>query len=138
VATISTKGIGVRFLIAFLLVVLTWNPTPYNYVEWAISQWSAVMPLIVFVGLVLVTAWVFFCRATARSLGMLGIGVSLALSATVFWILFSYGLVSTASTTLISWLVLALLALILAIGMSWSHLSQSWSGQVDVDDTDER
>jgi hypothetical protein len=132
------KGVGVRFVIAFLLVVITWNPTPYNYVEWAMAQWSALMPLVVFVGLLILTAWIFFVRATARSLGVLGIVLCLALAATVIWILFYYGLVSTASTTLISWIVLALLAAILAVGMSWSHLRRSWSGQVDVDDTDDR
>jgi hypothetical protein len=132
------KGVGVRFVIALLLVVVTWNPTRYNYVDWAIAQWSALMPLVVFVGLVLLTAWIFFGRATARSLGVLGIALSLALAATVIWILFYYGLVSSGSTTLISWIVLALLAAILAVGMSWSHLRRSWSGQVDVDDPDDR
>jgi hypothetical protein len=138
VASISLKGVGWRFLIAFLLVCFTWNPTRYNYVEWARAQWSGLMPLVVFVGLVLLTAWIFFGRATARSLGVLGITLSIALAATVLWILLSYGLVSKDSTTLLSWIVLVLLALILAMGMSWSHLRRSWSGQVDVDDTDDR
>ena len=132
------KGVGARFLFAFLLVGITWNPTRYNYVEWARAQWSNLMPLVVFVGLVLLIAWIFFGRATARSLGVLGITLSLALAATVIWILFYYGLVSAESTTLISWIVLVLLAAILAMGMSWSHLRRSWSGQVDVDDTDDR
>jgi hypothetical protein len=138
VASISFKGVGWRFLIAFLLVCLTWNPTRYNYVEWARANWSELMPLVVFTGLVLLTAWIFFGRATARSLGVLGIILSLALAGTVIWILFYYDLVTTANTTLLSWIVLALLAVILAMGMSWSHLRRSWSGQVDVDDTDDR
>ena len=188
---ISFKGIGARFVFAFLLVCFTWNPTRYNYVEWAIARWSNLMPLVVFVGLVLIAAWIFFGHATARSLGWLGITLSMALAATVLWILFYYGLVSTASTTLLSWIVLVLLAgwiyylrvtaralgvlgvmlslalsgtviwilftynvvstqsttliswlalilfsFILAMGMSWSHLSRSWSGQVEVDDKD--
>jgi hypothetical protein len=138
VASISFKGVGWRFVIAFLLVCLTWNPTRYNYVEWARANWSGLMPLVVFTGLVLLTAWIFFGRATARSLGVLGIILSLALAGTVIWILFYYDLVTTANTTLLSWIVLALLAVILAMGMSWSHLRRSWSGQVDVDDTDDR
>jgi hypothetical protein len=52
--------------------------------------------------------------------------------------LFYYGIVSTSSTTLISWLVLILLAAVLAIGMSWSHLRRRWAGQADVDDIDNR
>jgi hypothetical protein len=138
VASISLKGVGWRFVVAFLLVCLTWNPTRYNYVEWARAQWSTLMPLVVFAGLVLLAAWIFFGRATARSLGGLGITLSLALAGTVIWTLFYYDFVSTANTTLISWLVLALLSLILAMGMSWSHLRRGWSGQVDVDDIDNR
>jgi hypothetical protein len=138
VASISFKGVGWRFVIAFLLVCLTWNPTRYNYVEWARAQWSELMPLVVFAGLVLLAAWIFFGRATARSLGALGIILCLALAGTVIWILFYYDFVTTANTTVLSWIVLALLAVILALGMSWSHLRRSWSGQVDVDDTDDR
>jgi hypothetical protein len=138
VAGITFKGVGVRFLFAFFLVCLTWNPTRYNFVAWAIAQWSNLMPLVVFVGLVFLIAWIFFARATARSLGVLGITLSLALAATVIWILFYYGLVSSQSTSVVSWIVLALLAAILAMGMSWSHLRRSWSGQVDVDDHDDR
>jgi hypothetical protein len=138
VATISLKGVGVRFAFAFLLVCLTWNPTRYNFVAWAMANWSTLAPLVAFAGLVLLAACVFFGRATTRSLGLLGIILCLALAGTVLWILFYYGLVSTQSTTLVSWIVLALLAAILAMGMSWSHLRRSWSGQVDVDDTDDR
>ena len=54
----------------------------------------------------------------------------------MIWILFYYNVVSTQSTTLISWLALILFSFILAMGMSWSHLSRSWSGQVEVDDKD--
>jgi len=133
---ISFKGIGSRFVFAFLLVCLTWNPTRYNYVEWAIAQWSNLMPLVVFAGLVLLAGWIYYLRVTARALGVLGIMLSLALSGTVIWILFYYNVVSTQSTTLISWLALILFSFILAMGMSWSHLSRSWSGQVEVDDKD--
>jgi hypothetical protein len=138
VASISFKGVGWRFVIAFLLVCLTWNPTRYNFVAWATTRWSDLMPLVAFAGLVMLAAWIFFVRATARSLGALGLILSVALAATVLWILFYYNLVSTANTTLLSWIVLALLAVILAMGMSWSHLRRSWSGQVDVDDPDDR
>jgi hypothetical protein len=138
VASISLKGVGWRFVVAFLLVSLTWNPTRFNFVEWARANWSGLMPLVVFAGLVLLAAWIFFGRATARSLGTLGIILSLALAGTVIWTLFYYDFVSSSNTTALSWISLALLSLILAMGMSWSHLRRSWSGQVDVDDTDDR
>ena len=134
----SLRGIGTRLLIAFALVSLTWNPTRFNYYEWAFAQWSQFAPLVAFVGLVLLIAWIVFLRATARSLGVVGIILATALAGSVLWILFYYDFVDTASGDLLGWIVLALFAAILAAGMSWSHLRRGWAGQADVDDVDER
>jgi hypothetical protein len=134
---ITLTGIGVRFLIAFALVCVTWNPTRYNYYEWALAQWATIPPLVVFVGIVLIIAWVVFVRATARSLGAFGIVLSVGLAASVLWILFFYDIVDTANSDALGWIVLVLFAAILAAGMSWSHLRRSWAGQADVDDVDE-
>jgi len=40
--SIGFGGIGTRFLFAFLLVVFTWNPTPFNYVAWMLAQFDPV------------------------------------------------------------------------------------------------
>ncbi len=136
--TISFGGILVRFVVAFLLVCFTWNPTRYNYYEWAMAQWANIMPLVAFVGIALLIGWVVFLRTAARSLGGLGIFLAAALLGSVFWILHFYGLVNRTSGDLLGWIILALLAAILTVGMSWSHLQRRWSGRVDVDDVDER
>ena len=135
-ATIPAGGIGARFLFALALVLFTWNPTRYNYIDWALAQFSNQMPIVVFVGLALAIGWIFYIRSMARSLGTFGIILALGVAATIIWILFYYGIVSTSSKTLITWLVLVLLAVVLAIGMSWSHLRRIWAGQADVDDVD--
>jgi uncharacterized membrane protein len=132
------RGIGVRFVIALLLVCLTWNPTRYNYIAWAMAQWQKNIPIVMFVGLIFAIAWIFYLRATARSLGPWGIVLGLGIGATVIWVLLRYDIVSDQSTTLITWLVLVVLAGVLAMGMSWSHLRTSWAGQADVDDVDRR
>ena len=76
-------GVGMRFVFAFLLVCLTWNPTRYNYVEWALAQWQNLGPLVAFSGVVLLMGWIFFVRTAAHSLGALGLVLSLGLAATV-------------------------------------------------------
>lgn len=135
--TISIRGLATRFIFAFALVALTWNPSRYNYVQWALARWQTLAPLVIFIGLVLLVAWVVFVRATARSLGALGIVVSVAVAATVLWILVYYHIVDVANGTLVSWIVLALLSAILATGMAWSLLRKEWSGQSDVDEIDD-
>jgi hypothetical protein len=133
---IGMGGIGLRFVFALALVCLTWNPTRFNYVEWALAQWRDMGPLVAFAGLIMLMGWLFFLRTTARSLGLLGIVLCTALAVVVLWILIYYNLVSTDSTKLIAWLVLVLLAAILAAGMSWAHLRARWSGQATVDEVD--
>ena len=136
---IGLSGIALRFLFAFVLVCLTWNPTRYNYVAWALVQWREnLAPLVALSGLVMLAGWIFFLRTTARSLGVLGIVLCVAIAATVLWALFQYNLVSSQSSTLISWIVLVLFSAILAAGMSWAHLRNRWSGQATVDEVDNR
>jgi hypothetical protein len=137
-AQIGLAGVGIRFLFAFALVALTWNPTRYNFVEWAMANWQSMAPLVAFAGLVMLMGWIFFLRTTAKSLGVVGIVLSTSLAAVFLWILFYYDLVNTESTKLLSWIVLVLFAAILAAGMSWAHLRARWSGQATVDEVDQR
>ena len=134
--SIGFSGVGFRFLFAFALVCLTWNPTRFNYVEWALAQWDNLAPMVAFVGIALLIGWIFFVRTAAHSLGALGLILCLALAGTVLWTLFYFELVSTESQTLLTWIVLALFSAILAAGMSWAHLRSRWSGQASVDDVE--
>lgn len=134
---ITMQGIGMRFVIAFLLVCLTWNPTRFCFTRWALNNWQELAPLVLFVGLCLLIGWVIFLRATARSLGALGIGLGVAIAASILWIIIRYNLIDPANSTTLAWVVLTLFSAILSAGMSWSHLRRRWSGQADMDDVDD-
>jgi drug/metabolite transporter (DMT)-like permease len=121
-------------LIAFALVCFTWNPTRYNYIAWARAQWENMTPVVVFVGIALLAGWFFFLRTASRSLGTVGLVVLLALAGTILWGLFYYDLLHRQTT--ITWIVLALVSTVLALGMSWGHLRAAWSGQATVDEID--
>jgi len=73
-------------------------------------------------------------RTASRSLGTTGVVVLLALSGTILWGLFYYDLLHRQVT--ITWIVLALVSTVLAVGMSWGHLRAAWSGQTTVDQID--
>ena len=136
-----------RFIVAVLLVCLTWNPSGYSYVSWAgrhiggavNTGWTderRSLALVAFVGVVMLIAWLFYLRTTARSLGAVGVVLAAGLCATVYWVLATNGWVSTQNGTVLIWLSLVLFSLILAMGMSWSHVRRAWSGQVAVDEID--
>ena len=134
---ITWSGIAVRYVIAFGLVCLTWNPSPYSYSRWALNNYQALAPYVMFTGLVLLVGWIVFVRATARSLGWFGILLALAVAGAILWMSIRVGLLDPTNHTALTWVLLALFAVVLTIGMSWSHLRRRWSGQVDIDDIDE-
>ncbi len=135
--SISLGGVGRRFGIAFALVCLTWNPSPFSFYDWAAANWSELTPLVSLVGLGLIIGWVVFLRATVRSLGTIGIVLAFALAASILWIIIDYGLIDPTNGSMLAWVVLTLFAAVLTAGMSWSHLRRRWSGQADIDDVDD-
>ena len=132
------SSFSARFLFAFAMVCLTWNPTRFNYVAWALAQWQNLAPIVVFVGLALAAGWFFFLSSTGRALGSWGIVLCIGLAATILWALYRYDILDGENTTILSWLLMLLFSLILATGMSWAHLRARWSGQATVDEIDER
>ena len=64
-------GILLRWLGAVILVIATFNPTPWNYVRWVQSNWATQTPLAVFLGLLLGVAMAVYVVATLRSIGAL-------------------------------------------------------------------
>ncbi|MEP1470560.1 MAG: DUF6524 family protein [Halieaceae bacterium] len=126
-----------RWLFAALLVFGTYNPTEYSYLSWVLAEGTEFGPIVALVGVILLIAWIVFLRATFLSLGWLGICLGAALFACVLWLLVDVGLLSLDSTSAITWLVLLVLSLILATGMSWSHIRRRLTGQFDVDDIED-
>ena len=68
---------------------------------------------------------------------MLGIILGAALFGCVIWLFLDLGWLDLDSPSEISWVVLVFLSLILAVGMSWSHIRRRLTGQFDVDDIED-
>lgn len=130
-------GFFLRWLAAFLLLAATFNPGKFNFVGWSRANWPDQMPLIVFLGLLLLTGYIIYLRATLRSIGLFGMGLILALAGSLGWVLVDKGLLSLANPTLNTWLGLLALSFVLGTGLSWSLARRRLSGQADVDDVDE-
>jgi len=137
----SAGGIALRALAALVLVFVTYNPEGYSFYHWTIAPLihgtTGTGPASVkfLSGIALVTAWVVFLNATRRSIGLPGSLLVLAISGGLVWMLVDFGIVSAGSARGISYVVLICTSLLLAVGMSWSHVSRALSGQVDMDQT---
>ncbi|QIB64659.1 DUF6524 family protein [Kineobactrum salinum] len=122
-----------RLLFAGVLVFGTWNPTDYSYVDWMFNGGFHFEPLIAIVGLILLIGWIIYLRATFLSMGWLGIILGAALFAAIIWLFVDLGWLRLESPGMVAWLTLVLLSVLLAVGMSWSHLRRRLTGQMDVD-----
>lgn len=129
-------GILIRWLGAFLLLAATFNPSQYNFVRWAQTNWQAQMPLTLLFSLILAVGYIIYVGATFRSLGAFGMLVVAALFAAVIWVLIDWGVLALSNTNLTVWLGILALSLILGIGLSWSILRQRLSGQATVDEVE--
>ena len=130
-------GFLLRVVFAMLLVFGTYNPTAYSYASWVLSGDVGFEPIPALVGVALLIAWIVFLRATFLSLGWLGIILGAALFSCFIWLLIDIGWLSLDSSGAVTWVALLLISLILATGMSWSHIRRRLTGQVDVDDVED-
>ena len=132
----SWSNFSIRFGVALILVFASYNPAGLSYYHWAVLNLTDINPLMALSGLALLIGWVIFIRATLRSLGPIGIVLALAFFACIFWAIIDWGLISTDNTPAITYILQSIICLLLATGMSWSHLRRRMSGQVDADDVD--
>lgn len=130
-------SVFVRFVFALVLVFATYNPSTYSYYHWVEGVFPKFTPAIAICGLFLLIAWGIYLRATFRSLGVLGLVLAAAFFASFVWLFYDLGWLQTDNVSVMTWVVLVIVSLLLAIGMSWSHIRRRLTGQVDIDDVDE-
>jgi hypothetical protein len=127
----------IRLVVALVLVFATYNPSGYSWYHWFIEAEEKIDPLITLAAIVLVIGWVIYLRATIRSLGVIGTSLAVALFGTIVWALIKYQILALDDPTVLTYIILLILSIVMAIGLSWSHVRRRLSGQVDVDETDE-
>ncbi|WP_439122575.1 DUF6524 family protein [Marivita sp.] len=130
-------GFLLRWLFAFCLVAATYNPTPYNFVRWAMTDGQEQLSITVLIGLILLVCYIIYLRATLRSIGAFGMALILALVGALLWVAFDFGLLDLQNRNLTVWIGIFALSLVLGIGLSWSIVRRKLSGQADVDDVEE-
>jgi hypothetical protein len=135
---LTASGVALRFLFALLLVLLSYNPSGYSYFHWVYQSINHLTPYVVISGLVLLIGWGIYLKATFNSLGLLGIMVLAALFASLVWLFVYWGFLSVTNISAMAWVIEVLLAALLTVGMCWSHFTRRMSGQVDVDEIEEK
>jgi hypothetical protein len=126
-----------RWVAALVLVFATFNPLGLSYFHWMISPTEGQLPLKVLAGIALLVFYIIYLRATWRSIGPLGVALALAFFGAFVWVLVSLDVLAWHQTTVMAYVALILIATVMAMGLSWSHIRRRLSGQADIDDVDE-
>jgi len=126
-----------RWVFALILVIGTYNPTDYSYASWITAEATDFGPIHALVGIAILIAWIIFLRATFYALGPVGIALFTALFGCFIWLLVDIGWLSLDSGSALTWVLLVIISMLLAVGMSWAHIRRQLSGQVTTDDVEE-
>lgn len=135
----TATGFLWRLLAALVLVLLTFNPSGvsgYHWITTAIAE-RAFGPLHLLLLGVLLAGWSVFWIATWRALGTLGVVLAITILGALIWLLFDIGLLESRSASAVTWISLVGLSIVLAIGVSWSHIWRRITGQFNVEDVDD-
>jgi hypothetical protein len=135
-SSLTLTGFAWRLLLALVLVLITYNPTHFSFLDWlrASINGRTMGPEHAVAGIALFGGWLFVITATRRALGSLGLIVLIAFIGALIWWLVDVGWLNAASRSSIEWIVLIGLAVLLAVGMSWALIWRRVTGQVTVDD----
>ncbi len=127
-----------RWGFAFVLLAITYNPTSLNYVAWAQARYGESLPIVLLAGLILLTGYIIYLRATLRSIGVFGMVLVAAIVGALIWVLIDWGVLTLENPSLNLWIGILATSLVLGIGLSWSLIRRRLSGQVDIDDIDDQ
>lgn len=126
----------VRFIFAVVVVFATYNPEGFSYFHWIKEEFPTFTILKGFVGVVLLIGWAILIRATIGSLGAIGIILAVAFFGLLIWLIFDVFGIPTDSIRVVSYIIQVMIASVLSIGVSWSHIRRRITGQVDTDELD--
>jgi hypothetical protein len=124
-----------RLAASLVLVLATYNPSGFSYYGWLARGFTndSLGPAHFVVGILLLAGWAILIIATRNSLGKGGLFIVAALIGGIVWWMASVGLNVAGNMAALGWVILICVAVLLAVGLSWSHIWRRLTGQVEVD-----
>jgi len=137
----SHKGFGIsgfllRLILALVVVFATYNPEGTSYYHWIYEDLANFTTLKAFIGVILLIGWIILLRATFGSLGFIGVILAIAFFGLAIWLIIDVMGLSTDNERVITYIVGIMIACVLSIGVSWSHVRRRLTGQIDTDTVD--
>ncbi len=124
---------ALRWLFSLFLVFATYNPSRMSYFHWAVSGESP-LTLVAVVGVALLAIYTFLFRSTWRSIKLTGLLIGAVFMALFNIMLVDLDIVSVDGSSIVVVMILASVATILSVGVSFSAIRARLAGQIDSDD----
>ena len=112
-------GFFSRWIYAFVLIAVTYNPTSFNYISWAQDNYTQELPMTVFLGLIIGLGYSISLRTIFKAAGRLGTLALFTVMLALLWVLDDRGLLMPGDDPLYVWLGILCFSGLLAIGLSW-------------------
>lgn len=117
----------VRWLASYFLLASTYNPSGVSYFHWITSRDEDYLSLKIAVGMVLVAAYTALWPILYTTLGPIGMFMTTAIVVSGTLVMWDYGMLDHIRPTFYPYGVLGALATIVAVGLTYSHLTlQIW------------
>ena len=133
----TASGFLLRWIVALVLVFLTFNPLGYSFFHWVTAPEGGQIPFKALAGVVLLILYIIYFRATWRSIGPVGLTLAVLFFGALIWAFVDLGFLNLQQPEVSAYVLLVIIATVMAIGLSWSHIRRRVSGQADIDDVDE-
>ena len=130
---ISWSGVLIRIVLAIALVLLTFNPSGYSFYHWMTAPPPGITAVKAFAGVLLFIGWVICLRTAWVALGLIGAVLLVALLGTLVWLLIDYNVIKATDAVAMQWIGLVIAGVVLGVGLSWSIVRASATGQVEVE-----
>ena len=132
--TFDALGFVVRWLMAFFLLLATYNPSGYSYYHWVIDPPTNDRLLQMIVGAFLVFCYFVAFDITRRALHTFGFVNVIIFCSLISWWIGREGWVDVERDSHLAMLVIGTISTILAIGMSYSHVHYRLGGVKQVEE----
>lgn len=126
----------IRVCATLFVVLSTYNPSGVSYVHWLSRAWPQDWLLQVPVGVVYLLVYYILIRTTVRAIRITGIVLVTALLASAVWVMMDAGIIAIRDVDDLATILLYMLGVLFAIGISWMRVFILITGQVSVDRLD--
>lgn len=132
--TFAFPNLVLRWLGAAFVVFAIYNPSGHSYYHWLIDVGDDRWSLKALAGVSLLIAVMTFAYATLRAIGKSGVAATLTFFGVVIWAMVDNNLLDGLGRWAWVTIFLGVIASVLGIGVSWSHVRARLSGQNDSND----